>query len=188
MKYSFYVRETSCAQTDGSFFLTYILSIFFIINKDLNKRVQYLFFEKKIWNRFVILIFLENSMKQEWWLWLFNGGGGCGGCGYSTVVEAVVAVAVQWWMWWLWLFTSAGGRGASVSACTCRSHQSVAMLLGRSCMWWKKLTQQLYRLLVNRGGGTPRPVLLTGAKSPGCLISFELMGFQNFVVSNKIHP
>ena len=34
------------------------------------------------------------------------------------------------------------------------------------------------------GGGTPRPVLLTGAKKshPGCLISFQLpMGFQNFI-------
>ena len=41
------------------------------------------------------------------------------------------------------------------------------------------------------GGGTPRPVLLTGAKKShlGWLISFELpMGFQNFVVINKIHP
>ena len=38
--------------------------------------------------------------------------------------------------------------------------------------------------------GTPRPVLLTGAKKShlGCLISFELlMGFQNFVVINTIH-
>ena len=40
-------------------------------------------------------------------------------------------------------------------------------------------------------GGTPRPALLTGAKKShlGCLISFELpMGFQNFVVINKINP
>ena len=39
------------------------------------------------------------------------------------------------------------------------------------------------------GGGTPRPVLFTGAKKSnlGCLISFELpKGFQNFVVINKI--
>ena len=44
---------------------------------------------------------------------------------------------------------------------------------------------------MGRGGGTPRPVLLTGEKKShlGCLISFELhMGFQNFVVINKIHP
>ena len=43
---------------------------------------------------------------------------------------------------------------------------------------------------MDRGGGTPRPVLLTGAEKShlGCLISFELpMGFQNFVVINKIH-
>ena len=41
------------------------------------------------------------------------------------------------------------------------------------------------------GGGTPRHVLLTGAKQShlGCLISFKSpMGFQNFVVINKIHP
>ena len=41
------------------------------------------------------------------------------------------------------------------------------------------------------GGGTPRPVLLTGVKKShlGCLISFELpMGFQKFLVINKIHP
>ena len=38
-------------------------------------------------------------------------------------------------------------------------------------------------------GAKPRPVLLIGAKKShlGCLISFELpMGFQNFVVINKI--
>ena len=36
------------------------------------------------------------------------------------------------------------------------------------------------------GGGTPRPVLLTGAKTGlGCLISFQLpMGFQKVVVIN----
>ena len=40
-------------------------------------------------------------------------------------------------------------------------------------------------------GWTPRPVLFTGAKEShlGCLISFGLpMGFQNFVVINKIYP
>ena len=40
-------------------------------------------------------------------------------------------------------------------------------------------------------GGTPYPVLLTGAKEShlGCMISFELpMGFPNFIVINKIHP
>ena len=38
-------------------------------------------------------------------------------------------------------------------------------------------------------GGTPRPVLLTGAKKGGgaWLASSYCMGFQNFVVSNKIH-
>ena len=41
------------------------------------------------------------------------------------------------------------------------------------------------------GGGSPRPLLLTGAKKSHlwCLISFQLpMGFHNFVVINKIHP
>ena len=48
--------------------------------------------------------------------------------------------------------------------CTCRSHQSVAMLLGRSCLCLEKtLTQQL-QATGGGGGGTPRIVLLTGAK------------------------
>ena len=45
-------------------------------------------------------------------------------------------------------------------------------------------------MVVDEGGVTPRPVLLTGAKKYhlGCLISFKLpMGFLNFVI-NKIHP
>ena len=76
----------------------------------------------------------------------------------------------------------------------CRSHQSVAELLGRSshCLvkhWHSNCMRQ-----VDGGGGTPRPVLLTGAKKShlGCLISSSyfklLMGIQNFVVINKIHP
>ena len=52
----------------------------------------------------------------------------------------------------------------------------------------KTLTQQFYG---TGGRGTTRPVLLTGAKTfhLWCPISFQLpMGFQNFVVINKIHP
>ena len=63
----------------------------------------------------------------------------------------------------------AGGRGARVSAC---GHSNYC------------------RRPVDGGGGTPRPVLLTGAKKShlGCQISFQLpMGVQNFVVINKIH-
>ena len=42
--------------------------------------------------------------------------------------------------------------------------------------------------IIGRGWGTPRPVLLSGAKKfhLGCLISFQLpMGFQNFVDISK---
>ena len=47
-------------------------------------------------------------------------------------------------------------------------------------------------LPVDGGGGTPRPVLLNGAKKSGrqgCLISFKLLyGLSEFRVSNEIHP
>ena len=47
---------------------------------------------------------------------------------------------------------------------------------------WKKHWRSNCRLSVDGGGGTPRPVLLTGAKkSPWCLISFELLyGLSEF--------
>ena len=50
----------------------------------------------------------------------------------------------------------------------CRSHQSVAVLLGRSwvCAWIKHGHSNC-RLPMDGGGGTPRPVLLTGAKKSG---------------------
>ena len=54
----------------------------------------------------------------------------------------------------------------------------------------KTLTQQLQATGL-MGWGTPRTVLLTGAKKShlGCRISFELpTGFQYFVVINKINP
>ena len=40
---------------------------------------------------------------------------------------------------------------------------------------------------MDRGGGTPRPVLLTGAKEShlGCLISFELLYGRNFRILLK---
>ena len=66
-----------------------------------------------------------------------------------------------------------------VSPISCRVVGSILALLGKN-----KDTAVV-------GDRTPRPVLLTGAKSSplGCLITFQLpMGFQNFVVINKIHP
>ena len=75
--------------------------------------------------------------------------------------------------------------------CMCRPHQSVAELLGRSSHCLEKtLTQQL---LATGGRGLVDTTLCTVnwfKKVPsGCLISFKLpMGFQNFVVINKIHP
>ena len=73
----------------------------------------------------------------------------------------------------------------------CGSHKSVAELLGRSSHCLDKTQLSNCRLPVDGSGGTPHPVLLTGAKKShlGCRISFEIrMGFQNFVVINKIHP
>ena len=75
--------------------------------------------------------------------------------------------------------------------CMCRSHQSVAELLGRSSHCLVKHSHSNCRRPMDGGEGTPRPILSTGAKKShlGCLISFQLlMGFQNFVVINKIHP
>ena len=64
------------------------------------------------------------------------------------------------------LWHSAARRHKSIPMC--RSHQSVAMLLGRSCIRaWKKHWHSNCRLPVVGGGGTPRPVLLTGAKKAG---------------------
>ena len=66
--------------------------------------------------------------------------------------------------------------------CMCRSHQSVAILLGRSCMCLEKtLTQQLQATGV-RGWGDTTPCTVNWCKkSPGCLISFELLyGLSEF--------
>ena len=76
----------------------------------------------------------------------------------------------------------ASGRGASVSACAglinqlqrCRLDSRIACLGNTDTAivgdWWTCV------------GGAKKSHL-------GCLISFELnMGFQNFVVINKIHP
>ena len=58
--------------------------------------------------------------------------------------------------------------------------------------WIKTLTQQLWATGGRMGGGTPRPVLLTGAKKShlGCLIaSSYLRAFRiSFSLINKIHP
>ena len=80
-----------------------------------------------------------------------------------------------------------------ICICMCRSHQSIAELLGRSSHELGKNTDT--EIVGDRwtGGGGHHAlysVLLTGEKKSdlGCLISFELpMGFQNFVVINKIH-
>ena len=76
--------------------------------------------------------------------------------------------------------------------CMCRSHQSVAELLGRSSHGLEKtLTQQLLAT-GRRGWGDTTPCTANWCKKKshlGCLISFVLpMGFQNFVVINKIYP
>ena len=78
----------------------------------------------------------------------------------------------------------ASGRGARVSACaglinqlqSCRFDPRIACLVKH---WHSNC-----RRLVDGGEGTPRHVLLTGAKTShmGFLISFQLpMGFQNFI-------
>ena len=86
----------------------------------------------------------------------------------------------------------AGGWGARVSACAGLKNQLLSCWVEKkNCLakhWHSNCRRQ-----VDVGGGTPRPVLLTCAKKAlsgvGCMISFQLpMGFQNFVVINKIHP
>ena len=84
----------------------------------------------------------------------------------------------------------AGGRGASVSACGGLTNPLLSCWVDPRIAWIKHWHRNCRRP-VDGGGGTPRPLLLTGAKKShlGCLISFELpMGFHNFVVINKIHP
>ena len=83
-----------------------------------------------------------------------------------------------------------GGRGASVSACVGLTNQLLSCWVDPRIAWIKHWHSN-YRRPVDGGGGTPRSVLLIGAKMShlGCLISYELpIGFQNFVVINKIHP
>ena len=69
----------------------------------------------------------------------------------------------------------AGGRGASVSACAGLTNQLLRCWVGPRIAW-KKHWHSNCRRPVDGGGGTPRPVLLTGAKNShlGCLNSFEL--------------
>ena len=83
----------------------------------------------------------------------------------------------------------ADGRGASVSACAGLTNQLLSCWVDPRIAWKNHLHSNCRRP-VDEGGRTRRPVLLTGAKKShlGCLNSFELpMGFQNFIVINKIH-
>ena len=85
---------------------------------------------------------------------------------------------------------TAGGRGATVSACAGLTNQLLSCWVDPRIAW-KTHQHSNCRRPVDGGGGTPCPVLLIDAKKShlGCMISFELsMGFQNFVVVNKIQP
>ena len=85
----------------------------------------------------------------------------------------------------------ASGRGARVSACAGLINQLQRCQLDSRIACLENSDSNYCRRLVEGGGGTPRPLLLTCAKKShlGYLISFELhMGFQNFVVINKIPP
>ena len=89
-----------------------------------------------------------------------------------------------------WIISAAGGRGASVSACAGLTNQLLSCWVDPRIAW-KKHWHSNCRRPVDGGGGTKRPLLLTGAKKSylECLIRFELpMGFQNFAVINKILP
>ena len=92
------------------------------------------------------------------------------------------------WSWSIRKVTSY--RGASVSACAGLTNQLLSCWVDPRIAWIKHWHNNC-RWPVDEGWGTPRPVLLISSKKShlGCLITFELpMGFQNFVVINKIHP
>ena len=83
-----------------------------------------------------------------------------------------------------------GNRWARVSACEGLTNQLLSCWVDPRIAWKNTDTAIVFHRWTG-GVGTPRPVLLTGAKKShlGCLISFQLpMGFQNFVIINKIHP
>ena len=48
---------------------------------------------------------LRTRYHQLWWMWLYGGGSGCGGCTVVGVLEydggVVGVVVVRWWGWWL---------------------------------------------------------------------------------------
>ena len=79
----------------------------------------------------------------------------------------------------------ASGRGARVSACAGLINQLQRRWFdSRIACLEKSDTAIACRRLVDGGGGTPRPELLTVAKKfqLGFLISFQLpMGFHNFI-------
>ena len=84
---------------------------------------------------------------------------------------------------------SAGGRGASVTACADLTNQLQCCWVDPACAW-KKHWHSNCRLPVNGGGGDTTPCTVDWCKKVrgAWLASSYCMGFQNFVVSNKIHP
>ena len=83
----------------------------------------------------------------------------------------------------------AGGRGAIVSACADLTNQLQCCWVDPACAWKKTLTQQLYIGYRWTGVGDTTPCTVNWCKKVRgtWLASSYCMGFQNFVVSNKIH-
>ena len=83
----------------------------------------------------------------------------------------------------------AGGRGASVSACADLTNQLQCCWVDPACAWIKHWHSNC-RLPVDGGGVDTTPCTVNWCKKvrSAWLASSYCMGFQNFVVSNKIHP
>ena len=86
-------------------------------------------------------------------------------------------------IWSLQLISAACCTGASVSACADLTNQLQCCWVDPAACTWIKHWHSNCRLPVDGGGGTPRPVLLTGAKKDrgAWLASSYCMGFQNFL-------
>ena len=84
------------------------------------------------------------------------------------------------------MFTSAGGRGASVSACADLTNQLQCCWVDPACAW-KKHWHSNCRLPVDGGGEDTTPCTVNWCKKVrgAWLASSYCMGFQNFVVSSK---